>query len=328
MRKSILISFAMAVVVCFFGCTKAPLASFSYWTEASNEGAKVHFTNNSTNAEYCEWDFGVMNDYFIEEMSTEWSPVHIYTHEGWYTVRLTVHKGSKSHSVSQDVYIDPYMLEGGSGGGGYATPTANFSFTGNNQYAPATISFTNLSSNASSYQWIFGDGATSSATNPTHTYTSGGNYTVTLKAMNSAGSNQTSRTVTVKNTPSTWTLTKFVLTAYPLTDGGDNWDWTDAGPDIYFKLYDANNTLIYTSSTKNDVSESSLPLTWNLSNATLSTLTGTCTIKLYDEDGALDPDDLMGNITFVPSEHCGYNYNTYTWTAGSWSGVWTFSWGY
>ena len=199
MKKSVLPFLTMLVIVCFTGCQKAPMASFTYWIEPSDEGAKVHFTNNSTNAEYCEWDFGVMNDYFIEEMSTEWSPVHIYTYEDWYTVRLTVHKGSKSHSVSQEVYIDSYMLEGGSGGGGggYTPPTANFSFTGNNQYAPATVNFTNLSSNASSYQWNFGDGATSSATNPTHIYTSSGNYTVTLKAMNSAGSNQTSRTVPV-----------------------------------------------------------------------------------------------------------------------------------
>lgn len=323
MKKTLLVALMMLVVVGFTGCTKAPLASFSYWSESSSDGAVVHFMNNSTYAESCYWDFGD-GDY-----SWEWAPTHTYTAEGFYTVTLHVYNRSKEHYATQHIEVIHNTGGGGGGGGGdYTTPTANFSFTGNNQYAPATVNFTNLSSNATSYLWNFGDGTTSSSTNPTHTYTSGGNYTVTLKATNNAGSNQTSKTVTVKNTPATWTLTKFVLTSYPLTDGGDNWDWTDAGPDIYFKLYDANNTLIYTSSTKSDVTESSLPLTWNLSNATLSTPTGTCTIKIYDEDGALDPDDLMGNITFVPADHCGYNNYSYTWTAGSWSGVWTFSWGY
>ena len=64
----------------------------------------------------------------------------------------------------------------------YISPTARFSFTGNNQYAPATVSFTNQSLNATSYLWNFGDGATSSSTNPTHTYAAGGNYNVTLTA--------------------------------------------------------------------------------------------------------------------------------------------------
>src|SRR5690606_7668310 len=36
---------------------------------------------------------------------------------------------------------------------------------------PALVSFTNLSSNSSTYAWNFGDGGTSTAANPTHNYT-------------------------------------------------------------------------------------------------------------------------------------------------------------
>ena len=46
--------------------------------------------------------------------------------------------------------------------------------------APFTVSFENQSSNGSTFQWNFGDGGTSTALNPSHTYTSNGNYTVTL----------------------------------------------------------------------------------------------------------------------------------------------------
>ncbi len=47
---------------------------------------------------------------------------------------------------------------------------------------PLTVSFANTTSNGSSYSWDFGDGATSTAQNPTHVYTSYGNYTVKLVA--------------------------------------------------------------------------------------------------------------------------------------------------
>ncbi|MCF8461600.1 MAG: M4 family metallopeptidase [Flavobacteriales bacterium] len=69
------------------------------------------------------------------------------------------------------------------GVGGVFDPTVvgNFaaSITSNCQ-APATILFSNLSTNGSSFSWDFGDGGTSTAVNPTHTYTAFGNYTVSL----------------------------------------------------------------------------------------------------------------------------------------------------
>ena len=45
-----------------------------------------------------------------------------------------------------------------------------------------SIAFTNTSSNASSYLWDFGDGAENTSSNPSHTYTGAGTYTVTLAA--------------------------------------------------------------------------------------------------------------------------------------------------
>ncbi len=48
--------------------------------------------------------------------------------------------------------------------------------------APANVSFINNSWNATTYNWNFGDGNFSTATNPTHTYALPGNYNVTLIA--------------------------------------------------------------------------------------------------------------------------------------------------
>ncbi|MCC6413274.1 MAG: PKD domain-containing protein [Saprospiraceae bacterium] len=50
-----------------------------------------------------------------------------------------------------------------------------------------TIDFTNTSEFASSYNWDFGDGATSSAASPSHTYAAAGIYDVVLTATNAAG---------------------------------------------------------------------------------------------------------------------------------------------
>lgn len=54
--------------------------------------------------------------------------------------------------------------------------SADFSFVNNN----GTVSFTDLSTNATSWFWDFGDGNTSTQQNPTHTYNPVGNYTATL----------------------------------------------------------------------------------------------------------------------------------------------------
>lgn len=59
--------------------------------------------------------------------------------------------------------------------------TANFTA---NTVANVTT-FTNSSSNATSYEWNFGDGGTSTATSPVHNYTASGTYNVKLKAFSS-----------------------------------------------------------------------------------------------------------------------------------------------
>ena len=56
------------------------------------------------------------------------------------------------------------------------------------------VNFTNSSSGATSYSWTFGDGGTSTATNPSHTYNAAGTYTVELTATNACGNDVSTRT--------------------------------------------------------------------------------------------------------------------------------------
>src|SRR5262249_4887119 len=47
---------------------------------------------------------------------------------------------------------------------------------------PLVVNFTNSSVNATAYLWNFGDGTTSTAANPSHTYNNLGTYTVKMVA--------------------------------------------------------------------------------------------------------------------------------------------------
>ena len=62
-------------------------------------------------------------------------------------------------------------------------PTARFMVTNNGGPAGTPINFINQSSGANTYHWDFGDGTTSCAENPNHTYAQAGTYTVTLYAI-------------------------------------------------------------------------------------------------------------------------------------------------
>ena len=70
---------------------------------------------------------------------------------------------------------------------------------------PQTISanqpiiFNNLSNNAISYSWNFGNGQTSTATNPSTTYAYNGTYTITLTAFNGTSSSIFSRNINITN---------------------------------------------------------------------------------------------------------------------------------
>ena len=62
---------------------------------------------------------------------------------------------------------------------------ANFTPSPTEGQIPLTVNFTNISSNATMYEWMFGDGSIQdTTTNPTHIYTEGGEYLVRLIANN------------------------------------------------------------------------------------------------------------------------------------------------
>ena len=132
----------------------------------------VHFYADDSNDEYTkfysyEWDFGDGNT------STARSPIHIYERNGEYVVTLTVSNSCGENTSWQSFYVQDAAL----------TCQAKFDVS----VAGKVATFTDFSwGEASEWQWNFGDGFTSTAKNPTHTYTNDGIYYVCLSIFDKA----------------------------------------------------------------------------------------------------------------------------------------------
>ncbi len=74
-------------------------------------------------------------------------------------------------------------------------PSANFNYS----VEDGTVTFTNTSINAETYEWDFGDGTTDNSATPIHTYTEQGTYTVSLTVTKCGKSNTITKTIQVEN---------------------------------------------------------------------------------------------------------------------------------
>ena len=101
---------------------------------------------------------------------------------------------------------------------------------------PLTVNFTNNTTGATTYNWNFGDGATSTTAAPAHTYTAAGTYAVQLVATGTCSSTsidtlKKTNYITVNGAPSVTSSTaacgpqSFVLTA----NGVGSITWSNAG---------------------------------------------------------------------------------------------------
>jgi cyclophilin family peptidyl-prolyl cis-trans isomerase len=77
-------------------------------------------------------------------------------------------------------------------------PLAGFQISEAPRTAPVAVSFQNTSQYADTYEWHFGDGATSTDASPTHRYTSSGNFEVKLIAKKGKKTTVTKQRVLVK----------------------------------------------------------------------------------------------------------------------------------
>jgi PKD repeat protein len=88
-------------------------------------------------------------------------------------------------------------------------PVAAFSGSPTAGVAPLTVNFIDSSSGSpSAWSWSFGDGGTSTAQHPSHTYANAGTYSVTLQVTNPSGSDTLTRAnyITVSPPPPDFTV--------------------------------------------------------------------------------------------------------------------------
>ena len=91
-------------------------------------------------------------------------------------------------------------------------PTAEFDYTPDG--TTGLVNFDNLSVDADTYSWDFGDGGTSSSKNPAHVYASAGAYNVCLTALNVYDDDNTCKTINIELAVINYALDK-ALSVYP-----------------------------------------------------------------------------------------------------------------
>ena len=99
------------------------------------------------------WSFGDT----ANTTSTLQNPSFIYVDSGTYTITLIAATAYCQDSVSQTIVVE-------------AKPNAGFTPSDTVACSPFTVAFTNTSVGAVSYAWSFGDGNTSAAVSPSHTF--------------------------------------------------------------------------------------------------------------------------------------------------------------
>ncbi len=135
-------------------------------------------------------------------VSNEQNPIVTYTEPGVYPVVLNASNGTTTGEAMHPSFI---MV--------YGNPDVDFSETifGN------VVEFTNSTTNGENFIWDFGDGNTSTETNPTHTYMDGGDYLVTLSSSNQCGDVSAVSNITIINTPTASFTTNTTSGCGPLT---------------------------------------------------------------------------------------------------------------
>lgn len=145
---------------------------------------QVEFKDLSEGAISYHWDFG------DGKTSRVANPLHLYEEVGEFDVTLVItNKLGCQDTIKQEKLVK------------VSGPETKFEIEEKVVCLPNTANFTDMSESAVQWQWIFGDGNTSTEQNPQHLYEEPGVYNVTLIAQNAEGCEQTFKIDGIKVLP-------------------------------------------------------------------------------------------------------------------------------
>ena len=140
--------------------------TFTFTPEAAcvPEAVSFAYTGNVADIAFYYWDFGDGNDDF----GTNTNLIHTYVQSGNFTITLTLFDGAFGTigTLSKEISISGITF----------TPSLLITSIGQE------ISFESGGITSGGASWTFGDGNTSTESNPTHSYAAAGDYDVTLTA--------------------------------------------------------------------------------------------------------------------------------------------------
>jgi PKD repeat protein len=153
------------------------------------------------------WDFG------DGTTDTSTSPHHVYAASGRYTVSLRVQNQTGADTLTRTEYVRVTDVP---------APAADFVLDVASGISPLDVQFQDASQgDVTAWRWDFGDGATSTARDPLHTYFQSGTFTVTLTATGPGGPDDEAKPglVTVAMPPPPEAAFAADVTIDPLTVG-------------------------------------------------------------------------------------------------------------
>ena len=164
---------------------KAVIAGFSFTADCDFNvlfSDTTHLASGDSILSW-SWDFGDGSAF-----NTTQNPTHTYADTGTYIVVLHIATlGGCSDSIADTLVMMP-------------PPFADFTPAGGTYNAGETVAFTDLSTNAVSWIWTFGDGTSDTIKNPSHTYDLNGTLNVMLVVTNSNGCPDTAQYTFIFNT--------------------------------------------------------------------------------------------------------------------------------
>jgi PKD repeat protein len=182
-------TFITVILLLFvLGCSKKdeeidlpPVAKFSFSPVSPKINDEVTFLNSSTNATSYKWTAAGTSF-----NSTEQSPKYTFTTAGDFNVKLVATGAGGINEITSKVTVTA------------TAPVAAFSFSPTSPLTGEEVTFTNTSTDATSYQWsATGTSFSSTEQNPKFTFSTAGDFNVKLVATGLGGTNEVTKTITV-----------------------------------------------------------------------------------------------------------------------------------